>query len=45
VGIELTCPGIPDDELVVLDGDGGHGNNGDGISSVLLWLLVGGRGA
>ena len=37
---ELTCSGVADDELVVLDGDRGHGNDGDRISSVLLWLLL-----
>ena len=40
----LTCSGVPDDEVVVFDGDRGHTNDGDRISSRLLWLL-GRRGA
>jgi len=39
VGIRLTGPGVPDDELVEFDGDRGYGNDGDGIPGVLLWLL------
>ena len=35
----LTCSGVPDDEVVVFDGDRGHTNDGDRISSGLLWLL------
>lgn len=44
MGNGLTGSGIADDELVILDGDGGYANDGDRISSGLLWL-VGRRGA
>lgn len=39
MGIGLTGPGVPDDELVVFDGDRGYGDDGDWISGALLRLL------
>lgn len=37
--IGLTCSSVADDELVVFDGNRGHANDGERISSVRLWLL------